>query len=173
MVVVAIVGLVIGTVSISMEALLPGERLNSSIRELASELSRARAEAISRSMEFRIEYDQPNNRYRLQTPYRTGEGGAIRTYDDPLDDTERFYGSWKQLHPGVAFKRIVIGGVDYVDVPCYVRFDPLGAASDHSVILTQPAYDNAFTIEVLALTGLIRMHQGEFVREMPDDADFD
>ena len=42
LVVVAIAGMIVGTVSLSMEALVPGERLNASIRELASELSRAR-----------------------------------------------------------------------------------------------------------------------------------
>ena len=35
------------------------------------------------------------------------------------------------------------------------------------------AFDNAFTIEVLPLTGLIRMHAGEYVRDFPDDGDFD
>ncbi len=45
-------------------------------------------------------------------------------------------------------------------------------ATDHSVILTQPQFENRFTIEVLPLTGLIHMHDGEFVREPPDDGDF-
>lgn len=172
LVVVAIAGLMVGVVTVSMESLVPGERLNASIRELASELSRARAEAISRNMEFRIEYDQVNNRYRVATPFAVG-GGTVRTFDDPDDDEQRYFGPWKDLHPGVAFKRIVIGGVEHVGTSCYVRFDPLGAASDHSVILTQPAFQNAFTIEVLPLTGLIRMHAGEYVRDFPDDGDFD
>lgn len=172
LVVVAIAGLIVGIVSVSMESLVPGERLNASIRELASELSRTRAEAISRNMEFRVEYDLENNRYRVATPFQVG-GGTVRTFDDPEDGEQRYFGPWKELNPGVAFKRIVIGGVDHVGTSCYVRFDPLGAASDHSIILTQPAYDNAFTIEVLALTGLIRMHAGEYVRDLPDDGDFD
>lgn len=172
LVVVAIAGLMVGVVSISMEALVPGERLNASIRELASELSRARTEAISRNMEFRVEYDQTNNRYRVVTPFAIG-GGTVRTFDDPEDDEQRYFGPWKDLNPGVAFKRIVIGGVEHVGTTCFVRFDPLGAASDHSVILTQPAFENAFTIEVLPLTGLIRMHAGEYLRDFPNDGDFD
>jgi len=174
MVVVFIIGLMVGIVTVSIDTILPGERLNASIRELAAELSSAKTEATSRSMEFRIEYDQPNDRYRVVTPFKVG-GGALATLDDPDDDLERYYGPWQKLHPGVAFRRVVIGGVPYERVPCFVRFDPLGAASDHTVVLVQQGhnYENAFSIEVLALSGLIRMHEGEFVREVPTDQDFD
>jgi hypothetical protein len=37
----------------------------------------------------------------------------------------------------------------------------------------QPYRNNIFTIEVQALTGLIQFHSGEFVRDLPDDADFE
>ena len=174
MVVIAIIGFMVGIVTVSIETILPGERLNASIRELAAELSSAKTEATSRSMEFRVEYDQPNDRYRMVTPFKVG-GGGLATLDDPDDDQERYYGPWQKLHPGVSFKRIVIGGIAHERVPCYVRFDPLGAASDHTVVLVQKGhnYENAFSIEVLALSGLIRMHEGEYVREVPTDQDFD
>ena len=171
LVVVAIAGMIVGTVSLSMEALVPGERLNASIRELASELSRARTEAISRNMEYRIEYDLDNDRYRLATPLKVG-GGTVETYDDPDDDELRFYGPWNKLQTGVAFRSLVLADTVQEEGVWFVRFDSLGAATDHSVILTQPAYDNAFTIEVLPLTGLVKMHAGEYFRDRPEDADF-
>ena len=34
-------------------------------------------------------------------------------------------------------------------------------------------FDRYFTIEVLALTGLIKFHEGIYERETPKDADFD
>jgi hypothetical protein len=53
-----------------------------------------------------------------------------------------------------------------------VRFDPLGAASDHTIVLVQPEYERHYTIEVLALTGLVRFHDGVFQREPPQEGDF-
>ena len=46
-----------------------------------------------------------------------------------------------------------------------------GAASDHSVVLKQMPNEYEYTIEVLALTGLIRFHEGAFVREFPREAE--
>lgn len=172
MVVMAIIGLVVTTVSLSMEAILPGERLNTSIRELAADLMQVRTEAISRSMEFRMEYDLDGDRYRIATPYRIG-GGRIITTDDPRDEELRFYSPWTNMRDGVALKSVYTGGELHEQGRVIVRFDALGSATDHLVIVSQPAYDNAFTIEVLGLTGLIRMHDGIVIREPATDGDFD
>lgn len=168
----AIIGLVATTVSLSMEALLPSERLNTSIRELASDLQQVRTEAISRSMEFRLEYDLDGERYRIATPYRIG-GGRIVTTDDPSDEEMRFYTPWTSMRGGVALESIFTGGQIHDEGRVIVRFDALGSATDHTVIVGQPAYGNSFTLEVLGLTGLVRMHDGVFVREPATDGDFD
>jgi prepilin-type N-terminal cleavage/methylation domain-containing protein len=172
MVVMAIMGLVVTTVSVSMEAILPGERLNTSIRELAADLMQVRTEAISRSMEFRMEYDLDGDRYRIATPYRIG-GGRIVTTDDPGDEELRFYSPWTPMRDGVALASVYTGGEIHEAGRVVVRFDALGSATDHLVIVSQPAYGNAFTIEVLGLTGLIRMHDGVVIREPARDEDFD
>jgi hypothetical protein len=65
-----------------------------------------------------------------------------------------------------------VSNEDYNTGQVVVSFDPLGAASDHTITLVQHPYDNIYTIEVLALTGLIRFHDGEFKREYPEDSDF-
>ena len=172
MVVMAIIGLVVTTVSVSMEAILPGERLNTSIRELAADLMQVRTEAISRSMEFRMEYDLDGDRYRIATPYRIG-GGRIITTDDPGDEELRFYSPWTPMRDGVALASVYTGGEIHEEGRVIVRFDALGSATDHMVIVSQPAYGSAFTIEVLGLTGLIRMHDGVVLREPARDEDFD
>lgn len=172
MVVMAIMGLVVTTVSVSMEAILPGERLNTSIRELAADLMQVRTEAISRSMEFRMEYDLDGDRYRIATPYRIG-GGRIVTTDDPGDEELRFYSPWTPMRDGVALASVYTGGEIHEAGRVVVRFDALGSATDHLVIVSQPAYGNAFTIEVLGLTGLIRMHDGIVIRKPARDEDFD
>jgi hypothetical protein len=72
----------------------------------------------------------------------------------------------------VKFSRIEIDGNDYTTGIVFVRFDPLGAASNHVVTLVQKPYDNFYTIEVQPLTGLIDYHEGQFVRLPPKESDF-
>lgn len=170
--VILILGMMTYTVRVSFESLVPGERLNSSVRELGDVLRQARSEASSRNQEYFVEYDLENGRYRLVTPYRIG-GDGQRWLEGVHHEEERYLAPWHNLREGVEFLRLYLAGEVYTDMLVRVRFDPLGAASDHSVTLTQPAYESVFTIEVLALTGLIRMHDGEFVRDVPQDGDFD
>ncbi len=169
MVVVLIIGMAVYAVSISVDAILPGERLNSSVRSLGGILQGTRSDAIARNIELWVEYDLEEERYRIVTPFRAG-GGSLIVSDE--DDDQRVKLPWNTLEQGVEIASVVTAGVEYTDGQVFVRFDPLGMASDHSVILTQPAFENFFTVEVLALTGLIRFHDGVFIREAPDDSDF-
>lgn len=171
MVVVAIIGLMVTTVSVGFETLVPQERLNTTIRNLSADLMKARSSAISRNLEFRIEYDLDNERYRMATPFRLG-GGRVLPDADLNEEEARFYTSWEPMKTGVVIQSVFIGGVEFTEGLAVVRFDPLGSASDHLVILAQPKYERSFTLEVLALTGLVRMHEGEFFRQPPEDGDF-
>ena len=78
-----------------------------------------------------------------------------------------------RLPDGVEIDSIAISGEIYTQGPVFASFDPRGAASDHQVVLSQPAYENFYTIEVLALTGTFKFHRGSFLREAPDDSDFE
>ena len=54
-----------------------------------------------------------------------------------------------------------------------MRFDPLGIGlRPHASTCCSSPTSHEYTIEVLALTGLIHFHEGEFEREPPDDGDF-
>jgi Tfp pilus assembly protein FimT len=170
--VILILGMMTYTVRVSFESLVPGERLNSSVRELADTLRQARSEAASRNQEYFVEYDLENARFRIVTPYLVG-GDGQRWIEDVHHEEDRYLAPWINLRPGVEFGSLYLAGEVYAKTLVRVRFDPLGAASDHSVTLQQPEYESKFTIEVLALTGLIRMHDGDFFRELPDDGDFD
>jgi len=79
---------------------------------------------------------------------------------------------WHVLPDTVRFKSILVDGNEYSDGLIEVLFRPSGAANDHYVVLQQDPYENLFTVEVLALTGQIRLHRGEFTREYPQDSDF-
>ena len=102
------------------------------------------------------------------SPFRMG-GGRLQLGED---EEERIRFQWTNLRDGVEFDHVTLGGVEFSEGRVMVRFDPLGASSDHRVVLSQPTYQNYYTIEVLALTGLIRFHDGIFERDPPDDADF-
>lgn len=172
MVVMGIIGIMTLTITTSIDSMLPGERLNTTIRVLASDLRSVRAEAISHNMEYRLTYDLEKDQYRWSTPFSI-EGGVVRLERDQDYDTgERLYSPWVRLADGVSFARIFIAGEVYEQGQVQVIFDAIGTATDHSVILTQPKYEQFFTLEVLPLSGLIKMHDGEYLRQEPDDGDF-
>ncbi|MAE28721.1 MAG: hypothetical protein CMJ87_07015 [Planctomycetes bacterium] len=167
---VIVIIMLIGTmVSISWQAIVPREQLNSDVRGLAAALQGARSNAIARNAEFRLIYDLDGNRYRTMTPYRVG-GGLWTIADEQAD---RQVTNWQQLAEGIEFSLVVVDGEGFDEGTVYVRFDPLGAASDHTVTLLHEPYGNHYTIEVLALTGLIRFHEGEFQRDPPREEEFE
>lgn len=171
-VVVLILGMLASLTYMALQGLLPRTELNSAIRELASTLHEARSDAIARNAEFQVEYyfeaDEGHPRgYRVVTPYRAGGVGGLAGRED-----ERLAREWHTLPASVRFQSIVLNGETYTTGQVVVRFDALGSASDHRVHLLQQPYGHEYTIEVLALTGLIQFHEGRFERELPDDGDF-
>lgn len=174
MVAIVIIGLMAGVVSVSWERVLPGAQLNADVRGLSNRLQGARSESISRSAVFRMFYDLDNEEYWVLTPY--DEEGRIqnRPYDpaEPSDEQGRVEAFRTKLRDGIEFFEVTIDGEVYDDGVVQVRFDPLGASSDHTVVLSQRQPPREYTIEVLGLTGLIRFHDGMFRREVPQDSDF-
>lgn len=172
MVMVVILGMLATLTVMSWRAILPSTELNSAVRELAGTLSEARSDAIARNAEFGIEYyfeetsEHPRG-YRVITPFRIGGQGGLAAQDE-----QRMARGWVRLPDSVEFQAITVDGKTYTTGRVTVRFDPLGAASDHTIVLVQPEYENFYTIEVLALTGLIRFHDGVFQRELPQESDF-
>lgn len=169
--VIVIMGLMATLVAINWRAILPKTELNSSVRTLADTLQSTRSEAIARNALFRVQYDLDKHRYRVNTPFKAGlngqPGGLAAT------EEERLSLPWSALPGSVRFSKIQIDGVDYTQGLVYVRFDPLGAASGHTITLVQKPTDNYYTIEVQGLTGLIDYHEGTFVRQPPREQDFE
>jgi len=175
MVVITIIAFAAGLASVSWDSVFPAQRLNSDVRELSSVLQGARVDAIARSIELRVFYDIDNEQYWLEFPRpdavatRTGTNRETEEIDEELK--ERL--SFTSLSDGIEFVSITIDGEEWRDGQVFVRFDPLGAASEHTILLYQPKFDRHYTIEVLPLTGLIRFHDGVYVRELAQDEDFD
>jgi Tfp pilus assembly protein FimT len=169
MVVVIIIGLMAGIATVSWQSLLPNQHFNSAVRKLSEVLHGTRSEAIARSREFQIWYDLERDTYSVRTPFRMG-GGLAR--DD--DDEERLWTDETNLAlEGIDLVSVRVDDQVYTQGTVFVRFDPLGAASYHTVVLAQPLYERSFTIEALPLTGDIRFHEGVFERESAEPEDFD
>jgi Tfp pilus assembly protein FimT len=161
-----VVGLIVTLVTVNWQAMFPRAQLNSSVRALAATLQGTRSDAIARSVLFLIQYDIDNHRYRVVTPFRFGGGLAA-------GDDERMALEWVELPDTVRFSRVTIDGEDYDTGIVHVAFDPLGGANGHAIVLHQEEFDNFYTIEVQALTGLIDFYEGIYTREWADEADFE
>jgi Tfp pilus assembly protein FimT len=165
--VIVILGL-IGTVAmVAWQALLPGAKVNAAIRQMSEVLSGARSEAVARNARFEVYYDLDEERYWIRTPFRV-EGGLATS----AEEQRAFRDDTRLGEAGLAIVQVRIDDEIYADGQVFVRFDPLGAASAHTIELYHQVFDAHYTIEVLPLTGEVRVHDGHFERAPPRDGDF-
>ena len=168
--VIMVLGMMATLVAVDWRAMLPRTRLNSTIRSIASTISGTRSDAIARNAEFGILYDIEKNRWRVVSPFMQSGGLAP-------EFSQRHAYEWLQCESSVEIQSVTVEGQQFTENPTdqglFINFDPLGSSSGHTIVLTQPVYENQYTIEVLGLTGLIRMHSGYFTREPVDDSNFD
>lgn len=170
MVVAAIIGLTTYAVALSFDALVPRERLNTAIRNITALLREARSEAISKNLPHMVEYDIPGRRYRILYPLSV-DIGVFREGIDAED--RRLTSHWEVLPDGVDFHQLWVAGEVYDGaLPYRVLFDARGSATEHIVVLSQPRYEAFHTVEILALSGHFRMHDGIWVRDPVDEQDF-
>lgn len=170
MVVSAIIGLTTYVVSLSFDALVPRERLNTAVRNLTAVLRDARSDAISRNLPHMVEYDLPRRRYRVLYPFSVDVGVFREGYDA---EERRLASPWHLLPDGIEIERLVIAGEVYSgEEPYRILFDPRGSATEHLIVLSQPRFEDYYTIEVLALSGHFRLHDGLWQRDIVDEQDF-
>lgn len=166
MAVVAVMGLVAGIVAVDFMASLPRAELNSALHDIAAAVSGARSDSIARNGEFRIYYDIDANGYHVSSPYTLG-GGMAQTEEDRLVVKRML------LPESLSIERITIDGFDYTEGVVFVAFSPVGSATGHTLKLVQAPMESVTTVEVLPLTGLVRFHDGEFIRPILTEEDFD
>lgn len=166
MAVLVLLGIIATVVTVNWNAILPKAELHSAVRQLSSTLSGTRSEAIARSATFQVQYDVDQNRYRVVTPFKT-EGGGLA-----VSDEDRRASDWTPLPSSVHFQAITVDGIEYTKGLVFVRFDALGAASGHTIVLEQLPHKNRYSIEVQGLLGLIDYHEGVYARTPPNEADF-
>ena len=174
-VVVVIMGLIAGIAIVSWKAMVPNQQLNTALRNLSEVLYGTRSDAIARSHEFRIYYDidgsttspEQADTYYVRMPF-TPDGEIALS--DEQEHTCVHQTDLKKA--GIDIVQVTVDDVTYTDGVVFVRFDPLGAASHHTVLLRQALFEREFTIEALPLTGEIRVHEGAFEREPALENDF-
>ena len=173
--VIVVLGLLTSVTVMNWKKIVPGEQINSAVRHLSNTLNGTRSEAIARNAEFRVLYDLDNQQYWVETPFRKTGGLAtprIPGEEDP-EGEDRATIDLTDMEDGVRLVSVTVDGEEYVDGTVYVRFAPQGSSSAHTVVLYHEPTDATHTVEVLALTGLIRFHDGLFEREEVTDSDFD
>jgi type II secretion system protein H len=163
--VLIVMGLIATMITINWRSILPRTELHSAVRELSSILQGTRSDAIARNATFEVQYDLDEHRYRVVTPFRAGGGLA------PANEDRQAL-AWHALPATVRFGSIAVGTDAFEKGIVVVRFDPLGSASGHVIVLEQPADENVYTIEVQGLLGLIDYHEGLFERVPPKEGDF-
>jgi prepilin-type N-terminal cleavage/methylation domain-containing protein len=168
MVVVIILGLIGGVAVTSWAAMLPNQQFNSAIRNLSEVLYGTRSDAIARNRQFLIRYDIDADTYAVRTPFKPG--GGFATTEDDLDHLWTHETDLEEN--GIDILRVTVDDEEYVDGEVEVYFQPLGGTSHHVVQLRQTLFERDFTLEVLPLTGEIRMHDGIFERDAVDEGDF-
>jgi Tfp pilus assembly protein FimT len=168
MVVVVILGLMGGVAVTSWAAMLPNQQFNSAIRNLSEVLHGTRSDAIARNRVFLIRYDLDEESYKVRTPYRPGGGTAT----GEKDDDHVWIHETGLAEAGIELLEVTVDDQTYTDGRVDVFFWPLGASAHHVVQLRQKLFNRDFTLEVLPLTGEIRMHDGLFKRESVDEGSF-
>ena len=175
MAVILILGLMISVTALNWQRIMPRAQLNAAVRELSDILNSTRSEAIARGAEFRVLYDLDEQRYWVETPFKKGGGLALQRVpgeNDPEEDL-RVLSHETELVDGVRIERVSLDGEDYFDGKIFIRFSALGSSSAHSIELYHEPTDTTYTIEVLALTGLIKIHKGAYERPEVSEEDFD
>jgi prepilin-type N-terminal cleavage/methylation domain-containing protein len=168
MVVVLILGLMGGVAVMSWAALLPNQQFNSAVRNLSEVIYGTRSDAIAHNREFRIYYDLDQETYSVRTPFKLGGGFATTE-----EDEDHLWTHETDLQEsGIDLLQIAVDEQVFTDGRVQIPFQPLGAASHHTIQLRQTLFERDFTLEVLPLTGEIRMHDGLFAREPVDEGDF-
>ncbi|MFT5288503.1 MAG: prepilin-type N-terminal cleavage/methylation domain-containing protein [Planctomycetota bacterium] len=169
LVVVVIMGMMSSIAVFSWQKMLPDQALNSGVSALTDTIYGARNEAIARSRRFEIHYDIDSSSYWIVTPYRADGGGPAHS-----DQELRLITDLRHLADrGIELVSVTIDDKEYFDGEVYVRFSPLGSTSHHTIVLEHTSADKTYTIEVLALTGDVRFHEGYWKRNLVDDRDFD
>ncbi len=164
-VVIGLIGLMFGIVFFRLDFLLPGTRLKSSARQLASHIEQAFNHAVVSGRPVRFEYDLDEQAYRFIYPFELDDDGVTIK-----GEGETTVLDWEQLSQTIRIVDVRIGEGDaIVSGRVFVTFEPRGVATGHVVHLNKEETDHFFSILVSPLLGLVEVQQGYANSESLDD----
>lgn len=158
LVVIVLIGILFGFVFLRLDELVPGQRLKSSARDVASHLDLARNYAILSGKPVKFEYDLDHHLYRYYVPFELSEDGQHIVGPGEFELLE-----WSALNEAVVFKDIRLVNEIARGGLVTVTFEPRGIASDHIVHLgfeDMETRDACSSIIVNPLLGYIDIADG-------------
>lgn len=153
--VVLLVALLLTTVIVRIDRMLPSTSCEAAARELLSALDMARTTAISTGRTHSVELDLDNARYRQVVPFDKDNNPT--TLQEEMTGLE-----WLDLPTGVLIRQVMrVDGMPARRGRFRVPFDPLGSSDELFLYLgNEKQEEYTITVRLLALTGQARVIQG-------------
>ncbi|MFG0317859.1 MAG: prepilin-type N-terminal cleavage/methylation domain-containing protein [Planctomycetota bacterium JB042] len=165
-VVVGLIGVLFGIVFFRLDFMLPGQRLKSSARQVASHLEQAFNYAVVSGKPVRFEYDLENRAYRFIHPFELEEDGITVK---GKGETELL--GWTQLPDLILVADVTIGdSTPITGGLVFSMFDPRGVATGHTVHLVREESDTFYSILVSPILGQVDIEPGYHQAEVLDDS---
>lgn len=167
-VVIGILGILMGTVFLRLDTLVPSQRLKSNAAELASQLERAFNHAVVSGNRVRFEYDLDNNSYRFLYPFELNEIGELVSQEG-----ETVLLDWTGVSDTIVLSDVTLGDADPVASGVVtVTFEPRGVCTGHSVHLGVKEEEVFYSVLVSPLMGYVTAEQGYLNPEVLDESAF-
>ena len=165
-VVVGLIGVMFGVVFFRLDFMVPGQRLKSSARQLASHLEQMYNHAVTSGHPIRVEYDLESRAYRALHPFEFEEDGITIKGDG---ETELI--QWTQLPDTIYIADVTIGDANPLDDGVvYATFEPRGVATGHVVHLLRGESEYYYSVMVSPLFGYVDIERGYRQAEVLDES---
>jgi type II secretory pathway pseudopilin PulG len=177
MVVLVILGIIIAIMVGRVDSLVPKYRVRGAVRDIASEIRLARAQAMSTGMPHYVQYNIETGEYWILAPEEKKTPDEALEQEDTAENAfkESEY-VWKKtmeqkLPSGVTIEKILWSAGQEADrMPVTVECSPYGSIRSHTIWVTGSEDGSKFTIEPSPLTGFVTFSEGHVEPAALEDA---
>ncbi|NUN49582.1 MAG: prepilin-type N-terminal cleavage/methylation domain-containing protein [Candidatus Brocadiae bacterium] len=167
MVVLVIMGIIIMIMIGRVDSLLPKYRVRAAVRDIASELRLARAQAMSTGMPHYVQYNLETGEFWILAPEEKKEGDLTVEEEDTTENAfkaaEYVWAKTmeQKLPDGVKIEKILWSAGREADLmPVTIECSPYGSIRSHTIWVTGTEDGSKFTIEPSPLTGFVAFSEG-------------
>lgn len=166
-VVVGLIGVMFGIVFFRLDFMVPGQRLKSSARQLASHVEQAFNYSVVSGRPIRFEYDLDSRAYRYIYPFELEEDGVTIKGEG---ETELL--GWTQFPDTIRIADVTMGDAVITSGRAYAIFEPRGVTIGHDIHLGREETDYFYTVFVSPILGQVDVEKGYRQTEVLDDSQF-